>query len=87
VTYIENQDWKWHYGFSPMMEIPTKIQNELYKNKRDLWEVIQELSKKHDIKSNNWTFGELSDDIITRFDSFKISVKTAIAPFFNHFWK
>ena len=87
VSYIENNQWKWYYGFSPMIEIPPKIQHELYQNKRDLWEVIEELSDRENVKSNHGTFWELSDDIITRVDSFKISVKTAIAPFFNKFWK
>lgn len=87
VTYIENQEWIWHYGFSPMMEIPPKIQHELYINKRDLWEVIEEISDKNDIKSNNWTLGELSDDMIKRAKSFQVSTQAAIAPFFNKYWK
>ncbi len=86
-AYIENNEWKWYYGFSPMMEIPPKIQHELYTNKRDLWEVIEEMSDRNEIKSNHWTFGELSDDVIIRSESFKISIQTALAPFYNKFRK
>lgn len=87
VTYIENTDWTWHYGFSQMIEIPSKIQYELYENKRDLSELINELADKNEVRSNNGTFGELSDDMIARADSFKNSTQTAIAPLFNKFFK
>lgn len=86
-TYIENQDWKWYYGFSPMMEIPDKIAEELYTHKKDLWDVIEEYSNKQDVRSNNWTLWELSDDMIKRTESFTIATQAAIAPFFNKYWK
>ena len=86
-AYIENNEWKWYYGFSPMMEIPPKIQHELYINKRDLWKVIEKMSDRNDVKSNHWTLWELSDDVIIRSDSFKISIQAALAPFYNKFWK
>lgn len=86
-TYIEDSNWKWHYGFSPMMEIPQNIQHEIYNNKRDLWIVIEELSNKNDVKSNNGTFWELSNDMISRTQWFKITTQAAIAPFFNKYFK
>ncbi|MCK9466739.1 MAG: inosine/xanthosine triphosphatase [Candidatus Absconditabacterales bacterium] len=86
-TYIENKDGIGYYGFSPMIEIPEKIQYELYKNKGDLSDVINKLTNKDEVRSNNGTFGELSDDMITRADSFKISTQAAIAPFFNKLFK
>lgn len=86
-TYIEDQNWKWYYGFSPMMEIPENIIKELYTHKRDLWDVIEELSDKNDVRSNNWTLWELSDDMIKRAESFHISIQAAISPFFNKYWK
>ena len=86
-TYIEDNNWKWHYGFSPMMEIPDHIQHELYTNKRDLWIVIEEMSDRNNVKSNNGTLWELSDDMIKRAESFQISTQAALAPFFNKYWK
>ncbi|HKL44387.1 MAG TPA: inosine/xanthosine triphosphatase, partial [Candidatus Absconditabacterales bacterium] len=87
VTYIENQKGIGHYGFSPMMEIPNQIQKELYDHKKDLGVIIEEMSDRNDIKSNNGTLGELSDDMIKRAESFQISTQAAIAPFFNKYWK
>jgi non-canonical (house-cleaning) NTP pyrophosphatase len=86
-SYIENQSWKWYYGFSPMIEIPKNIQHELYNNKKKLWIIIEELSEKNNIRSNNWTIWELSDNMIKRVDSFKLSTQAAISPFFNKYWK
>jgi len=85
-TYIENQDWKWHYWFSPMMEIPNHLQHELYENKKDLWIVIEEMSDRTNVKSNNGTLWELSDDMIKRAESFKVSIQAAISPFFNKYY-
>lgn len=85
-TYIENQDWKWHYGFSPMMEIPDNIAEELYTHRKDLWDVIEEYSNKQDVRSNNWTLWELSDDMIKRAESFTVATQAAISPFFNKYW-
>jgi non-canonical (house-cleaning) NTP pyrophosphatase len=70
-----------------MIEIPSKILYELYKNKRDLSELINELAGKNEIRSDNGTFGGLSHDMIARADSFKNSTQSAIAPFFNKFFK
>ena len=86
-TYIENQDGKWYYGFSPMMEIPNNIAKELYQNKADLWTLIEKYSNKQDIRSHNWTLWELSDDMIKRKESFVFATQAAIAPFFNKYWK
>ncbi len=86
-TYIENQDWKGHYGFSPMMEIPENITEELYTYRKDLWDVIEEMSDKNNVKSNNGTLWELSDDMIKRAESFTVATQAAIAPFFNKYWK
>jgi hypothetical protein len=36
-----------------MMEIPPKIQHELYNKKRDLGEVIEEMSDRNEVKSNH----------------------------------
>ncbi|HRX64069.1 MAG TPA: inosine/xanthosine triphosphatase [Candidatus Absconditabacterales bacterium] len=86
-TYIENNKGEGYYGFSPMMEIPDHLQKELYDNKKDLGVIIEEMSDRNDVKSNNGTLGELSDDMIKRAESFKISTQAAIAPFFNKYWK
>ena len=86
-TYIENQNGKWHYGFSPMIEIPDNMAKELYQNKADLWILIEKYSNKQDVRSNNWTLWELSDDMIKRAESFTVATQAAIAPFFNKYWK
>ncbi len=87
VVYIENTEWEWHFGVSSLLEIPSLVEKELYENKRELSDVMDELSGEHDTRSKNWAVGEFSDDIITRELWFKLPTQIALAPFFNKYYK
>lgn len=87
VVYIENDNEKWHYWLSPMMEVPEKIVKMLYEDWLELWPIMWELSWKTDIKSENWSMGAWSHDMLTRTDEFSTAFKAAICPFFNDYYK
>lgn len=87
VVYIENNQKEWHYGISSMIELPKLIWDKLYKTKKELHLIMDEISGNIDTKSKNWTFWELTDDMILRNDQFKNAFLLAIAPFFNKFYK
>ncbi|MBD3225820.1 MAG: DUF84 family protein [Caldithrix sp.] len=72
------------FGASPLLPIPDQISNSLYLEKKELSEVIDRLSGKEDVRSNEGTFGILTRNLLTRADSFKMAVINAFVPFFNH---
>ena len=72
-----------YFGSSAAIPLPNKIANALYNEKRELNEVIDTFSGKKDVRSNEGTFGILTQNMITRSQSFKTAVIAAMAPFFN----
>lgn len=87
IVYIEDNNGKWHYWFSPMMEVPKKVEDMLYIDGLELWEVMWELSGKSDIRSENGSMWAWSNDMITRESEFTSAFKAAISPFFNDYYK
>jgi len=87
VVYIENAEWKWHFGVSSMIEVPEKITKRLYENWEDLSLIMDELRNDKDTKSKNWAVGAFSDDLLTRELWFKLTTQVALAPFFNRYYK
>lgn len=87
IVYIEDNSGKWHYGFSPMMEVPQLVEKKLYIDRLELWPVMWELSGKTDIRSENWSMWAWSNDMLTRIDEFTSAFKAAISPFFNDYYK
>ena len=86
-VYILNSEWEWHFGLSPMMEVPKLVETELYVHWKELWDVMWELSWSVDIRSENWSMWAWSDDMFTRRDEFATAFKAAIAPFYNDYYK
>lgn len=87
VTYVENMEWKWHFGFSSMMEVPEKIKHWLYEEWKELWPLMSELSWQENIGHKNWSFGLWTDDAIIRQTEFETAFICAISPFFNTYYK
>lgn len=87
IVYVENSTWEWHYGFSPMMEVPKKVEKMLYEEGKELWPVMSELSWITNIQSQNGSMWAWSDDMFTRKDEFTIAFKAAISPFYNTYFK
>ena len=87
IVYIEDNHWKWHFWFSPMMEVPSKVEKMLYEEGLELWPVMWELSWKTDIRSENWSMWAWSNDMLTRQAEFVSAFQAAISPFFNKYYK
>ena len=87
IIYIEDNLWEWHFGFSPMIEVPKLIEKKLYIEKLELWPVMSELSWITNIQSQNGSMWAWSDDMFTRKDEFEAAFKAAICPFYNKFYK
>lgn len=87
IVYVENNMWEWHFGFSPMLEVPIKVEKMLYEDWLELGPVMSELSGITNIASQNGSMWAWSDDMFTRKDEFEDAFKAAIAPFFNKFYQ
>ncbi len=72
-----------YLGCSPAILLPEPIAHALYREKRELAEVIDAFSGKHDVRSNEGAFGILSRDLLTRSAAFELAVINAFVPFFN----
>jgi len=71
------------FGASGTIAIPEAIAHEVIDRRRELAEVIDEFSSRHDVRSNEGTWGILTRDLISRKDAFKIALLNAFAPFYN----
>ena len=87
IVYVENKEWEWHYGFSPAIEIPKKIEKMLYEEWKELWPIMEELSWILDIRSENGSMWAWSDNMLQRKDEFVQAFQAAISPFFNKYYK
>ena len=72
-----------HYGSSGAIELPRILAKEVVQNGVDLGIAIDEFAKQADVRSNQGTFGILSNDSITREDSFELATMCAMIPFLN----
>jgi inosine/xanthosine triphosphatase len=71
------------YGSSGAIEIPEVLSAAVMERGEDLGKVIDGFAEKSDVRSNQGTFGILSDDLITREDSFETATVFALMPVFN----
>lgn len=71
------------FGASGTIALPASIAREVVDGGRELAEVIDEFSNRHDVRSNEGTWGILTRDLISRKDAFKIALLNAFAPFYN----
>lgn len=74
---------KFSFGSSGAIEIPESLAVAVMKNGADLGIVIDGFAEKIDVRSNQGTFGILTNDLITREDSFELATLNALIPFFN----
>ncbi|WP_456405667.1 DUF84 family protein [Caldithrix abyssi] len=84
------QNWVYVYngqtgslGSSPALPLPGTIVRQLYEERRELAEVIDEFSGRHDVRSNQGAFGILTRQLLSRTHTFEISVINAFIPFLN----
>ncbi len=86
-VYVLNRAGEGHFGISPMIEVPSKVDSMLYEEGKELGPVMAELSGKVDIRSENGSMGAWSEDMFTRKDEFEVAMKAAMAPFFNRYYR
>ncbi len=72
-----------YFGSSAALPLPDKITDALFGQGRELSAVIDTLSGKKDVRSHEGTFGILTQNIITRGQSFETAIIAAMTPFFN----
>lgn len=74
---------EYFFGSSGSIEIPSALADVVMKNGADLGTVIDGFAEKIDVRSHQGTFGILTNDLITREDSFELATINALVPFFN----
>jgi inosine/xanthosine triphosphatase len=71
------------FGSSGSIEIPSALSDAVVHGGADLGEVIDSFAEQHNVRSNQGTWGILTNDLITREDSFELAAINAIIPFLN----
>lgn len=71
------------FGSSGAVEIPSALSDAVMEQGADLGTVIDHFAEQSDIRSNQGTFGILTNDSVTREDSFEASTLFALTPLFN----
>jgi inosine/xanthosine triphosphatase len=72
-----------YFGASPALPLPATIIEALFEEHQELNVVIDTLSGKNDVRSNEGTFGILTQNLITRSKSFELAIIAATSPIFN----
>ena len=86
-VYVENPAGEGHFGFSPMMEVPSIVEKKLYEEKLELGPVMSELAGILNIQSQNGSMSAWSEDMLKRNDEFEFAFKAAISPFYNKYYQ
>ena len=71
------------FGSSGSIEIPQALSDAVVRDGADLGKVIDIFAEQKNVRSNQGTWGILTNDLITREDSFELATLNALAPFFN----
>ncbi|MFA5833405.1 MAG: inosine/xanthosine triphosphatase [Bacteroidota bacterium] len=74
---------RYHYGSSGAIEIPDALADKVMNLGIELGIAIDEFAKQADVRSRQGTFGILTNDLITREDSFAMATMFALIPFLN----
>ena len=87
VVYILDDNWKWHFWISNMMEVPEFFREKIYDEGLELWPVLSEVTSEENASKKWWAFGHWSDNMLTRKDQFVLAFLSGIVPFFNKYYK
>lgn len=71
------------FGSSGAVELPEALAHEVIEQGKSLGSAIDHFSKQSDVRSNQGTFGILTNNVITREASFEQATLCAMSPFFN----
>ncbi|MBI2428468.1 MAG: DUF84 family protein [Ignavibacteriales bacterium] len=72
-----------YYGGSGSIELPQSLAYNVLHGGEMLGDAIDKFSRQVDVRSNQGTFGVLTNDLISREDSFELSATNAFIPLFN----
>jgi inosine/xanthosine triphosphatase len=71
------------FGAAPSISVPNFMARSVIDGRRELSEVIDEVTGAQDVRSRQGAWGVLSRDLLTRSDSFEAALVAAFAPFYN----
>jgi inosine/xanthosine triphosphatase len=71
------------YGAAPSISVPDFIARSVVDGQRELSEVIDQVTGGRDVRSRQGAWGVLSNELLTRADSFEAALVAAFAPFYN----
>lgn len=74
---------EFHFGASGSIELPQALADVVFFEGEDLGMAIDTFAEQIDVRSNQGTFGILTNDLVTREDSFELSALNAFIPFFH----
>lgn len=70
------------------MPVPHQVVEKLHDgSRRDLEQVMHEISGVENIGDHAGSFALWSDNMLTRTDQFRLATQCAIVPFFNSFYR
>ena len=72
-----------NFGAAPSISVPAFIARRVIDGRRELSEVIDEVTGGEDVRSRQGAWGVLSCDLLTRSHSFEAALVAAFAPFYN----
>ena len=87
VVYILDNNSKWHYWFSNMMEVPEFFREKIYEKWLELGPILTEATQEIWASQKWWAFWHWSDDMLTRKDQFMFAFLSAIPAFYNKYYK
>jgi inosine/xanthosine triphosphatase len=82
-AYATDGSEKGAFGAAPSITVPPDIVKIVVESRRELGEVIDEVTGGRDIRSKQGAWGVLSRDLVTRSLSFELALIAAFAPFYN----
>jgi inosine/xanthosine triphosphatase len=71
------------FGAAPSISVPAEIVKSVVQGRRELGNVMDEITGARDVRSKQGAWGVLSRDLVTRSMSFELALIAAFAPFYN----
>jgi non-canonical (house-cleaning) NTP pyrophosphatase len=81
-AYVTDGRWGC-FGGAPTISIPDFIARGVIDGRRELSEVIDEVTGGRDVRSRQGAWGVLTNELLTRSISFEMALTAAFAPFYN----
>lgn len=86
-AYVCTRKGVGYFGFSPWLLVPAVVTRMLYDEGKELGPIMRDLAHGKDVRSENGSMGEWTDDMLTRKDEFVAATRAALAPHFNPYYR